>query len=239
MTCRVTCCHWGSRSVIGATHSSSVLITPQRSEAGGKRAGAQPPPASPPPPLAPPKSLQAEIKPPAGPAAEAQKPIGGVVPLQQAAANQGKKDPVLPISAGKGAAVSLQAPVNRMQSGGFGLGALAGGGESAKPARPVLTPVRMATPTEPINLKPMAPAAALLRPRAPPSASAGGGSRRSAAVSVSSKGRRAARRAAAAPPRPGAESVLRELRARIRALRSTIPTLVRPKTDQRALYYQL
>ncbi len=231
--------------VIGATHSSSVLITPQRSEAGvGSGLAAQPPPASPPPPLSPPKSLQAEIKPPAGPAAEAQKPIGGVVPLQQAAANQGKKDPVLPISAGKGAAVSLQAPVNRMQSGGFGLGALAGGGESAKPARPVLTPVRMATPTEPIKLKPMAPAAAPApAPALAPSASAGGGIKTIGGgfglrpkEGVAGPGGAAA----AAPAAPAAESAAPGAPSADKsAAEYDSDGVVRPKTDQRALYYQL
>lgn len=227
--------------VIGATHSSSVLIAPQQSEVtGGTRmAAVQPPP--------PPKPVPAEEKPPAsaGVGSEAQKSSGGAVPLQPAAASQVRNNPVMPVSTGKGAAVSLQAPVNRVQGGLFGLGQPAGS-DSAKPTRPVLTPVRMSTPTEPIRLKPMAPAPAAPEP-AVPAPSAGGGVRtlggsfglrpKEGVVTLGATGpaAEAPSASAASAPAAGPAAVAAESKAEEREADGVI----RPKTDQRALYYQL
>lgn len=258
----------GHDPVIGATHSSSVLITPPPGNSAAETGG----PAAKPP--APPPSASTEVKPPAAAdagQAEARKPAGGGAPLQPASESQVKhvpavpdsagtaerpvnKAPVMPISAGKGAAVSLQAPMNSMQTGGGSVSGLGQpGGDAGKPARPVLTPVRMATPTEPVRLKPLsaAPAAPPPAPAAAPGAAAGGlrpvggsfGLRPKEGVVPLGGAPAAPAPAAAAAPAPAAAPQADPSAAAGAAEKGVVERdadgIIRPKTDQRALYYQL
>ncbi len=186
-----------------------------------------------------------------GRASEERKPAGAEAPPPPSATEQQVKEQTAQsISEGKGAAVNIQAPVNLAQGRGLGLGQ---GAESGKPARPVLTPVRMSSPTEPIRLKPVsATPASVPVPAAPGLAPAGGGApgvlRATGAFGLRPKEgvvTLGAPAAAGAPAEPAAVPAAPEAGAPPSAAeKSGAPErdadgVVRPKTDQRALYYQL
>jgi PAS domain S-box-containing protein len=104
--------------------------------------------------------------------------------------------------------------------------------------RPVLTPVRMSTPTEPIKLKPVAAAPAV--PVSAQSPVAGGGtgvvSRQTGSFSLRPK-EGASAPAVASAPDAGAGAAPAEADKGV--VERDVDGVVRPKTDQRALYYQL
>lgn len=245
-----------SDSGVGVTHSSSILITPTR---GGPLAGSGGIAQTPAPSVG---GVAAEAKRPAavGVGLGAQKPLAGVVPRQQEAApGELPKGPAMPAMAGKGAAVSVQAPVNRLQAAMSGMGAPAPADASKNP-RPVMTPVRMASPTAPIKLSPVSAAPASAPAPAAPTASlgamaAGAGSRPGSPafgfrpkdgaapvpgpVSVGPKQAVPLAAAAAAPAAAPAAAAAAPAPDRSGVVERDVDGVVRPKTDQRALYYQL
>jgi PAS domain S-box-containing protein len=188
--------------------------------------------------------------------------VGGISRPAEAAPVELSSGPAKPAMAGKGAAVSAQAPVNRLQAGMSGfLGVSADG---PRTPRPVMTPVRMAAATAPIKLSPVsavpaasqpAPAAvgASARPAAPAfgfrpkdtGAGAAGAASAGPKPVVTLGASPAAGPVSVAPGAPGAAVVKPQVSEAAPAADKggsgeyDVESVIRPKTDQRALYYQL
>jgi PAS domain S-box-containing protein len=240
---------------LGVTHSSSILISHQGEGlvSGSGVSMPQPP--------IPQGAARAEMgsSAKAGGVSETPEAVAEEKPLQPAVApSELPKKPAQPAAAEKVAAMSVQAPVNRMQAGLSGYGSMASA-EPIKTGRPVMTPVRMATPTAPVRLTPVstAPVAApapvpVSHPAAVPAArpapmpspafglrpkegAAGGAAPAAAALATAapktiSPAAAAVMAPASAPVATAAEKGVVERDA---------DGVVRPKNDQRALYYQL
>ncbi len=241
---------------IGMTHSSSILISHQGegSVSGSGVSVPQPP--------FPQGAVRAEVSSSAKAGGVSETPEAVVVekPLQpDVAPSELPKKLAQPAAVEKGAAMSVQAPVNRMQTGMSGYGSMASA-EPIKAGRPVMTPVRMATPTAPVRLTPVsaAPVAAPVplpvsppaavsaaRPAPPLAAPAFGLRPKEGTAGGVMPAASALATAAPKPISPAAAAVIAPASAPVATaaekgvVERDADGVVRPKTDQRALYYQL
>ncbi len=188
----------------------------------------------------------------AGPA----KPAVGVSPQAAAKPIELTSGPGKPaaVAVGKGAAVSVQAPVNRLQQAGLSTASPLAGGNRSMP-KPVMTPVRKAASTAPIKLSPVtAPEAKAEPATAVGPVAVGGGRPGLPAFGLRPKESGVVSVGPAAAPKPAAPLAGAPLAAQPAkpptaggaqadgksvAVECGADGVVRPKTDQRALYYQL